>query len=250
MARRLGTRSRFFLAYLLLAAAVGVGIGGAIVLYQRPGPAPPPQWSSWKPPTGSTVVTTQQIAVHVGSAYRLPSGNRLNRIVIGAPGQAQNTVRAIGIQKTLQAKNLGDFDLYDQNKSVMYVLCGGLGKDCKITEGKASVERGTVLRREALELALYTLKYAGPIDNVVVFVPPGPKETKLSNALFFRRQDLSAQLEKPLRTTLPHSRPPLPGAIDPVEKTTVDALTGEHLFRYLGVANANDFGQVVVLQPA
>jgi hypothetical protein len=63
-------------------------------------------------------------------------------------------------------------------------------------------------RREALELALYTLKYAQPIDNVVVFVPPGPKETKLSSALFFRRQDLSAQLEKPLRTTLPQSRPP------------------------------------------
>jgi hypothetical protein len=85
---------------------------------------------------------------------------------------------------------------------------------------------------------------------VVVFVPPGPKETKLSSALFFRRQDLVAQLDKPLRTTLPHNRPPLTGGIDPAEKTTVDALTAARLFRYLGIANANDFGQVVVLQPA
>jgi hypothetical protein len=127
MARGLGTRGRFAVAYLLLGAAVGTGIGVFVVLLQRPGPEPPPPWSSWKPPTGSTLVTTQQIAVHVGSTYRLPSGNRLNRIVIGAPGQAQNTVRAIGIQKTLQPKNLGDFDLYDQNRSVMYVMCGGVG---------------------------------------------------------------------------------------------------------------------------
>jgi hypothetical protein len=48
----------------------------------------------------------------------------------------------------------------------------------------------------------------------------------------------------------PHSRPPLPGKIDPAEKTTVDALTAERLYRYLGLANANNFGQVVVLQPA
>jgi hypothetical protein len=30
----------------------------------------------------------------------------------------------------------------------------------------------------------------------------------------------------------------------------VDTLTADHLYRYLGLANANNFGQVVVLQPA
>jgi hypothetical protein len=248
MARGLGMRSRFLIAYLVLGAAVGTGIGLFIILLQRPGPEPPPPWSSWKPPAGNTVTRTQRIATHIGSGYLLPSGRPLTRIVIGAPGQAQNTVRAIGIQKTLQAKDLSDFELYDQNKSVMYVLCGA-GKSCKITEGKASVSRGTVLRREALELALYTLKYTDPIDNVVVFVPPGPKEKKLSKALFFRRQDLSAQLDEPLKRTLPQSRPPLPGRIDPAEKTTVDTLTAERLYQYLGLANATNFGQVVVLRP-
>lgn len=249
MARRLSTRGRFLVAYLVLGAAVGTGIGVFIVLLERPGPTPPPPWSSWKPPSESTVVRTKQIATHVGSGYRLASGRPLNRIVIGAPGQSRNTVRAIGIQKTLQPKSLNDFDLYDQNKSVMYVLCGA-GKGCKITEGKASVARGTVLRREALELALYTLKYTSAIDNVLVFVPPGPGETKLSNAFFFKRDQLSSELDRPLRNTLPQSRPPLPGRISAKERSTVDTLTRDNLYRYLGLANASNFGQVVVLQPA
>ena len=249
MARGLSTRSRFLMAYLVLGAAVGTGIGVFIVLLERPGPTPPPAWSSWTPPATTTVLRTQQIATHVGSGYRLPSGHPLNRIVIGAPGQPKNTVRAIGIQKTLQAKSLNDFDLYDQSKSVMYVLCGA-GKSCKISEGKASVARRTVMRREALELALYTLKYTSSIDNVVVFTPPGPEETKLSSALFFRRQDLSSELDHPLKTTLPQSRPPLPGQISAREKATVNTLTIDRLYRYLGLANATNFGQVVVLQPA
>lgn len=248
MARRLGTRSRFLVAYLVLGAAVGTGIGTFIVLLERPGPTPAPPWSSWKPPASTTLAQAREIAVHVGSGYRLPSGRPLNRIVVGGPGQTQNDVRAIGIQKTLQARNLGDFDLYDQSQSVMYVLCGA-GKNCKIREGRASVARGTVLRREALELALYTLKYADPIDNVVVFVPPGPKETKLSKALFFRRRDLETQLDRPLKLTLPQASPPLPGEISATERATVNALTETRLYLYLGLANANNFGTVVVLRP-
>src|SRR5205823_691905 len=85
MARGLTTRSRFMVAYLVLGAAVGTGIGVFIVLLERPGPTPPPAWSSWKPPASSTVLRTKQIATHVGSGYRLPSGHPLNRIVIGAP---------------------------------------------------------------------------------------------------------------------------------------------------------------------
>ena len=83
-----------------------------------------------------------------------------------------------------------------------------------------------------------------------MFVPPGPEETKLSNALFFRRQDLSSELDHPLKSTLPQSRPPLPGQITAREKATVNTLTIDRLYRYLGLANATNFGQVVVLQPA
>jgi len=42
MARGLGTRGRFAVAYLLLGAAVGVAAGGLIVLVERSGPQPAP----------------------------------------------------------------------------------------------------------------------------------------------------------------------------------------------------------------
>jgi hypothetical protein len=178
----------------------------------------------------------------------LPSGNPLTNVVIGPPGRAQGNLRAIGVTKVVQPKNLGDFDLFDPKVSVMYVLCG-TGKNCKIGEGTPSVARGTALRREALELALYTFEYSRPIEHVVVFFPPGPKQTTLKFALLFHRNDLSSQLDRPLHVTLPQSRPPLPGRIDPVEKDTVDELTGPRLYRYLGVAKAGNFGDLVVLSP-
>ena len=49
MARSLGTRSRFTIAYLALGVLVGAVLGAFIVLVQRPGPKPAAQWSSWQP---------------------------------------------------------------------------------------------------------------------------------------------------------------------------------------------------------
>ena len=53
----------------------------------------------------------------------------------------------------------------------MFSLCG-LGQSCAIATGKASVERGTLVRREILELALYTFKYVGGVNHVIAFMPP------------------------------------------------------------------------------
>jgi hypothetical protein len=247
MARGLGTRSRFAVAYLLLGAAVGIGIGGFLVLVRKPGPKPPPAWSSWRPAASAVDAQVLEIADHVGSRYRLPSGDQLAAVKVGGPSNGKG-VRAIIIPNKPQPKTLADFERYDKDKSIIFVLCGG-GQNCKIDEGKPSQARGTVIRREALELALYTFEYAKPIDNVLVFVPPGPKEKTLTSTLFFRRSDLSSHLSKPLRRTLPY-KPPLPGQIHASEQTTVDALTGSSLYRYVGILPANGYGNVLVIQPA
>ena len=101
-----------------------------------------------------------------------------------------------------------------------------------------------MLRREALELALYTLRYAKPIDNVLIFFPPLPGQKSLSSTLFFRRDDLSSALKHPLRKTLPQAQPPLPGKIRGNERQAVDELTGDKRFKYLGTVQ-----NTIVIQP-
>jgi hypothetical protein len=245
MARALGTRSKFLLAYLLLAAAVGTAVGAFVVIARNPAPKPPPAWSSWRP--GSSALQTQvlEIADHVGSQYHQPSGDPLTAVKLYPQG---SDLRAIGIPTVAQPKTLSDFKLYDRSSSVIYILCG-LGKHCRINQGKATTARGTVLRREALELALYTMEYAHPIDNVLVFFPPAPGQKTLSRTLFFHRSDLESHLKHPLRTTLPQSQAPLPGKIRPAEKQIVDELTRPTFYLYVRTVGVQGYGSMVVLEP-
>ena len=237
MARGLGTRGRFAAAYLVLGAVVGVGVGAFLVLLQRDPPAPPPPWSSWRPTATATGERMTEIANHVGSGYKLASGNQLVSI------QTQNDSNFQGVV-VVKPDNVRSLDArYTGDDTAVFLLCGAT-KSCKITEGKANIARGTVLRREALELALYTLEYNHPIDNVLIFFPPGPDEKRLTSTLFFQRDDLDSTLDHPLRRTLPQSQPPLPGQIHAAELKTVNDLTGDKLFKYLGTSQ-----NVIVIQP-
>ena len=115
-----------------------------------------------------------QIADHVGRSYRLPSGDQLVAIKVGgAQGGASPNVNGVAVVKKGAPQTLG-LQVYGKDETAYYILCGST-KSCTINEGQPSVARGTVLRREALELALYTLEYAHPIDNVLVFFPPEPR---------------------------------------------------------------------------
>jgi len=243
MARGLSTRGRFAVAYLVLGAAVGAALGAAIVLVERPGPQPPPPWSAWQPQASGEGTRLLEIASHVGSEYRLPNGDPLTAVTIGGPARGKN-LKAILIPTKSKPSTLADFDRFDESKSAIFLLCG-LGGNCKIG-GEPSSARGAVIRREALELALYTMRYNKPIDNVLVFVPPGPGQKKVTSGLFFHRNDLSSRLSHPLRTTLPHAAPE-PGAFASNEKKTVDDLTGSVLYKYVGILTANGYGNVLVI---
>lgn len=248
MARSLSTRGRFAVAYLVLGAAVGTAVGGFIVLLERQGPQPPPEWSAWQPQAPSQAARLVEIANHVGSEYRLPSGDQLTAVNVGGPATGKD-LKAILVPTKPKPSTLADFKRFDESKNAIFALCG-LGTDnCKIGEGKPSQARGAVIRREALELALYTLRYDKPIDNVLVFVPPGPGEKRFTSTLFFHRSDLGSRLHDPLHDTLPHPAPQ-PGQFPQREQATVNALTGSVLYKYVGILSANGFGNVLVIQHA
>ncbi len=247
MARSLGTRYRFTIAYLALGALVGAALGAFVVLVQRPGPQPAAQWSSWQPgSTGRTQLL--EIADHVGRGYALPSGRPLDGIRVGGlPGSS--AVKAIAIPTKSKPSTLGDFKLYQpQSKNAIYILCG-TGTNCAIPGSDQKLQPVTLLRREALELALYTLEYAKPIDNVLVFFPPEAGAKSLSSTLFFHRGDLQSNLHDPLRKTLRQAQPTLPGQIAPAERHTIDDLTQSAQYQYISIGTAPGFGKIVVVKP-
>ena len=247
MARSLATKYRFTIAYLALGVLVGAALGAFVVLANRPGPKPAAQWSTWKPAsTGRTQLL--EIADHVGRGYVLSSGDPLDGIRVGGlPGSSG--IKAIGIPTKSKPSTLGDFKLYQpQSKNAIFILCG-TGKDCAIPGSDQHLLPVTMLRREALELALYTLEYAKPIDNVLVFFPPQAGAKSLSSTLFFHRGDLDNNLHHPLRRTLPQAQPPLPGRIAPAERKTINELTEPAQYQYISIGTAPGFGKIVVVKP-
>ena len=246
MAGTVNVRRRFSLAYLALAALLGAAIGSLVVFVERPAPKPPPPWSRWQPNEASRVARQQEIASHVGSQYHL-NGKPLVHVVVRDPNAAPTPIRDVAVARTLDPKQRSDvLAVVDSAKTAMYILCGD-GPRCSIKEGKPSVARGAVLRREALELALYSFRYLDNTESVVAFFPPR-KGQDLNHVYFFAKPDFKAQLKTPLRVTLPQSKLHVPGGLPQHERRTVDALTVPRQFRF---ALRRDQGgaNVLVLAP-
>lgn len=178
-------------------------------------------WAPWHPTSSDGQAAVNQIAEHVGQRYTLPSGNQL----VGVRGGPLELAR---LPVTVAVEQQGNVKILDE-KGVLYNLCG-LGLNCSIKEGKPTVARSLVLRREALELALYTFRYIKNVDQVVVILPP-KKGAKPSYAMFFRRGDVDASLNRPLAATLPGS-PPVPPNVPKAQQTFIDHLTSNNLFAY------------------
>ena len=74
--------------------------------------------------------------------------------------------------------------------SYMFQLCG-LGNSC-IVPGSATEERHRLLRREALELALYTFKFMHGVKNVIALLPPPANGNQSPNAVFLEKGDFKS----------------------------------------------------------
>jgi hypothetical protein len=178
-------------------------------------------WAAWHPSTSDGLAAVNQIADHVGQRYTLPSGNQLVG-VRGGPLELAN------LPVTIALAQQGNVKILDE-KGVLYNLCG-LGPACSIKEGKPTYARSLVLRREALELALYTFRYIKNVDQVVAILPPR-KGDKPGYAMFYRRDDVGASLDRPLAATLP-GRPPVPPRVTKAEQVFINNLTAGNFFAF------------------
>jgi hypothetical protein len=223
--------ARFRAVYVVLAAVVVASAVAFVALLAGPSDEPEAAWSAWAP--GSEVVEdrAQEIATHVGAQYRLDSGAQLVTVQATRPRVQDIPVAAVAIRSSPDGASFTgeNIPVFEADRTMVYILCG-LGPECAIEEGTPSEERQRLLRREALELALYTFRYVDDVDHVVAFMPPrsGYRPTY---ALFFQRPDLESLMDDPLRRVLPPPAP-LAGEIPPSEVTTIDRLTNPHFFAF------------------
>lgn len=240
---RMPHRPRFLVVYGLLGAALAAAIVG-IVVYAGRSINPAPTWSAWHP-RGGGLGAEKQIAERVGSQYRLPDGSQLDDVVAEVPSVPNGTTGRLPIHFFVIHGTTGSDQIYpvSSSDSVIYSLCG-LGPSCAIATGKPSVARGTLVRREVLELALYTFKYVGGVKSVVAFMPPANGK---HFAIYLQKSDVKAELKTPLAQTL-GSKTPLPSGIPATEVHMIDATTESRVFTF-GVTQTQQGDLVLVFKP-
>ncbi|HEY2767627.1 MAG TPA: hypothetical protein VGI76_05185 [Solirubrobacteraceae bacterium] len=265
---------RFQFLFGALGALSVAAIALVIALLRSPAPAPERPWSAWEP-TSSGVDPAQQIAAHVAPQYRLANGRQIVDVAGGPP-----TLK--GQPLTIGVIHSGQTPAPLEGNNVLYQLCGN-GSDCSIKEGKPSTQRGLLVAREALELALYTFRYVSGVDRVLVTLPPPPPASlaKTSgskaiatssaqaaagtsttaagaattsgaarvprHALIFSQQDLAPELSQPLGATLSTATPSVSQMNGWPDALAVKTLTEPHLYDF--TVSETQQGLVMLLEP-
>jgi hypothetical protein len=202
-------------------------------------------WAPWTPAEGNTATMAREIANHVANEYKLnKNGSQLVDVVSTRPSVTADTHK-ISISTIALNKGGGD-NVVPTNATWSEQFCG-LGAECSIATGQATQARGRLVRREALELALYTFKFVPAINSIVAFMPPPPGHAP-STLLYLQKNDFAKQLALPLTKTLPLVKPPLPTSSDPTERTTIDKLTLPMVYTFK-VQQLQDASAVLILSP-
>ncbi|HEV8250640.1 MAG TPA: hypothetical protein VGQ15_11765 [Gaiellaceae bacterium] len=225
-------RGRFLLAYLVLGLIAGAAIAGAFVLFTQSERASSEDWAAWHP-VGEQATYGQQIADHVARRYRTDDGDQIVGVVPGPP-EVQGPDSSVKVEAVLvrqqNAASSEDVKTLSADDSYMYLLCG-LGNSCTV-RGPATEERHRLLRREALELALYTFKYMDGVKTVIALLPPPASSQESPNAVFLEKDDFKTELSRPLAETIGRPDAETLTEVPELETVRVDRLTLPFVFDY------------------
>lgn len=217
-------------------------------------------WSTWKP-SASGNAGAAQIADYIAPFYRLSTSQQLAVITPISTTQLNTSTGSFtgsGLTVALKSSASGATTASLQpltGQTVGYDLCGQGGPDCSVG-GTSSTVRMLLLRREALELAMYTFKYLPAAENVVAVLPPGRETTgkgskRVTVAVLFERQNLAPLLTEPVESTL-QQYPPDVAQLNAWKRTEeaglVDTITGRNLFSE-SVETQQDGSSLLILNP-
>lgn len=243
----------FSLAVCSLAAAVVLSASDSHATTASRSGAP---WSDWSPPDPG-LAGAQDIANYLAPYYRATPASQLAVVTVVNLNNPTAPVQVV-----VPAGSSGSALPLPASSTIVYNLCGEGSSNCSIGVGTPSTNRLLLLRREALELALYTFKYIGGTQFVVALLPPGytrsctgtctkkhgkPTVKSLNLAVAFERSELSPWLARPLRTTLPEQLPPTVSQMSHArEAELVSVLTSHGMFSE-NTASAQDGSTVITL---
>lgn len=267
--------SRFRAATVtLIGFALGAVAVAVVLLATHSKSAPPVPWSAWQPSDSGTLGASE-IADHVAPLYRLSGTKQLDVVTVVNLANANSAQAAAetgtatpssssGLQVAVRPDASSSAVSLLTGNTIAYNLCGTGGSNCAIG-GQPSSARLLLLRREALELALYTFKYIGGTQNVVAILPPGytvvgctgicskPNQRSTAQpvniALLFLRDELQPMLSQPLAETLPEEIPPTVSQVTQApEAPLVEQITARGMFQEK-IEQAQDGSNLLVLSP-
>ncbi|MGN6798164.1 MAG: hypothetical protein ACTHKS_08450 [Gaiellaceae bacterium] len=261
-ARNSGYHFRFSLVYALLAAVAAASIAALVVVLTRPDAAKAQNWSKFKP-TGSAIARTRQIATQVSGEYKLRAGRKLAAVVPSplqttrflqgdsGPVSVEVPISTLAVQPDVSTgkHEEGDYKLFNAATTIAYQMCGfgTTAQNCAIS-GTATNARGQLLRREALELALYTLKYVPGTNAVLTYLPPRADQAAPPTSVLVARSDVKSILDEPLARTLkPRS---IVLGDKPADFSAVDKITLPRLYTYDYQTLPGDGTAILVLTAA
>jgi hypothetical protein len=254
---------RFRWAVVALLALAGASLAAAVVLSSSSSrrTTTAGNWSAWSP-ADSGLAGAQEIADFVAPYYRATPAEQLAVVTAVNLNNASNPLQ---VAVPVSGSAGGGLVPLPASSTILYNLCGVGSRDCSIGVGTPSADRLLLLRREALELALYTFKYLGGIQSVVAVLPPGhtvqactgicakpqekPVVKPLDIAIAFDRSELAPWLSHPLRTTLPEGLPPTVSQMaNAPEAELVSVITAHGLFAEQ-TEQSQDGSTVIALSP-
>ncbi len=240
---------RFMAAFAILGIVIVAAGIATIVLLGRDRPQ---DFSAFAPTSEDPVERGQQIADYVQSRYLADDGTPLVSIQAGETDNPSLPFAPTLVSVVTSPS--GETFAFEAGDILFYKLCPTGPAPCTLDPAADRATLGPLYARQALELALYGLKYVTQAEAVIVMLPTGfepaakADEPPARVAHYFRKSTLQNKLDRPLADTL-RGVPPTPGALGPGDVAQIEALAKGTKFRLVTTTSEDKTSNLIVVTP-
>jgi hypothetical protein len=225
---------RFMIGYVVVVVMVGVLLVTLAIVTRDSGSSPSQAVVGGVPVQEDGFQRAREIATEVARQYRGANGEQIVAVT-AQPGEVSGLpLQYIALRHGRnQPLTEGDVSVVEPGETALFSFCGLAGEQNCALPGEPTPERLMLLRREAVELSLYTFKFLPEIQTVVSLLPPVPRgegQPPQTFAVYFQRRHLENVLTEPISKTLPERPPFAEGDIAQGEAEMINRLTETRLF--------------------